>query len=79
MYYNNREWKIKKKGVLVFYCLFNSLNYALAYSFFIWNNATVASIKPIQISSNPMTGITAPIRTSIPAVLNKLIPVFVDN
>ena len=69
----------KKKGVLVFYCLFNSLDYALAYSFFIWNNATVASTKPIQISSNPTTGITAPISTSIPAVPNKPIPDFVDN
>lgn len=68
----------KEKGCVGYY--FGGLDYsALVYSFFIWKNATVASIKPIQIISNPMTGRTAPISTSIPAVPNKPIPDFVDN
>jgi hypothetical protein len=68
-----------KKGELVFYCFFDSLDYALVYSFFIWKNAAVASMKPIQISSNPMTGMTAPISTNNPAVPNKPTPDFADN
>ena len=71
--------KNKKNGLFVFYCSFDSLDYALVYAFFIWKNAAVASIKPIQISSNPMTGITAPMSTNSPAVPNKPTPDFADN
>ena len=71
-------WYKKEKGCVGYY--FGSLDYCVfGSSFFIWKNAAVASIKPIQIISNPMTGITAPISTSIPAVPNKPVPDFVDN
>ena len=69
-----------EKGKVLMGYYFGGLDYSvLVSSFFIWKNATVARIKPIQINSNPMMGMNAPISMSNPAVPNKPIPDFVDN